>query len=114
MSNQLDQLTFWISFSILSFLVIYCNSKHGMLKDANMKRGNAPYSWARVQMAWWSIIISSLSIALFFKSKHLPQMNMSTVILLSISGATIAAARAIDTSEQANPKLEPARHQNSK
>lgn len=92
------KITFWIIFIILTVAVSYCNRKYYMLKDtsnANLQ----PYSWARVQLSWWTIIILSAFIAIILKYDQAPELHQSTIILLGISALTIVAARAIDVSD---------------
>ena len=102
------QLYFWIAFAVLACCVVYCNKNYCMLRDmSNAKK--RPYSWARVQLAWWTVIVLSSFIAIMARYKVAPGLDESTVILLGISAATIATARTIDVSDEANPNV--TRHQ---
>jgi hypothetical protein len=96
------KMLFWIIFLLLTALVIFCDIKYGMLKDIS-KASPAPFSWSRVQLALWSIIILASFGAILIHSGAAPELNESTLILLGISGATTAAARAIDVSDINNP-----------
>lgn len=75
-----------------------------MLKDIS-KAKPQPYSWSRVQLAWWTIIVLTCFITVLIKYHSAPELNQSTVILLGISAATIATARVIDVSEINDPQI---------
>lgn len=79
-----------------------------MLRDISKAPGHQPYSWARVQLAWWTIIVLSSFIAILWQKGIAPTLNSSTVILLGISAATTATARVIDLSDEEKLTL---RHQ---
>lgn len=96
------QIIFWIAFAVLGLGVAYCSRKYCMLKD-NSTAVKQPYSWSRVQLAWWTVIILSSFIAILFTYNEAPTLTTSTVILLGISAATTAVARAIDVSDAASP-----------
>ncbi|HYE54285.1 MAG TPA: hypothetical protein VD996_05555 [Chitinophagaceae bacterium] len=100
---------FWIVFLILSFIIIYCDRKYSMLRDTSVAVPQ-PYSWARVQLAWWTVIILSSFISIFFLKGSVPNLHQSTVILLGISAATTATARIIDISDLQTAGIN--RHQN--
>ena len=71
-----------------------------MLRDVSKAPGHQPYSWSRVQLAWWTVIILSSFVAILIEQNVAPTLRTSTVILLGISAATTAAARVIDVSDQ--------------
>lgn len=96
------KIIFWVVFLVLTGLIIFCDRKYGMLKDIS-KVSPAPYSWARVQLALWTVIILTSFITIFIHAGIAPEFSMSTIILLGISGATTAAARVIDMSDINNP-----------
>jgi hypothetical protein len=99
---------FWIVFAILAFLILFFDRKYGMLRDISTLTPR-PYSWSRVQLAWWTVIILSSFVAIFILNDTTPTLHQSTLILLSISVGTTAAARVIDVSDVNNPTV--ARHQ---
>jgi len=95
------QLTFWIFFIVLLFIVLLFDRKYNMLKDistANKK----PYSFSRVQLAWWTVIILSSFITIITLGKGIPTFDQSTLILLGISAITTGSARIIDISDKSN------------
>jgi hypothetical protein len=83
-----------------------------MLKDTSTASVK-PYSYARVQLTWWTVIIlSSLITILLFKG-IIPVFDSSTLILLGISSATTASGRMIDISDQKNASIVRSQNQNS-
>lgn len=70
-----------------------------MLRDISKASGHQPYSWARVQLAWWTVIVLSSFIAILINRNIAPTLHASTVILLGISAATTATARVIDIND---------------
>lgn len=97
------QLIFWIIFLILLFAVIYLNLKHDMLKDSSTA-SKKPYSFSRVQLTWWSVIILASFITIVM-TKGIPTLSESTLILLGISAVTTGSARITDVSDQKNPAI---------
>lgn len=91
---------FWIVFAALLLAIILLDKKYCMLRDISQAPGHIPYSWARVQLAWWTIIILSSFIFIILAKGSAPTLNNSCVILLGISAATTATARVIDLSDQ--------------
>jgi len=94
------QVWFTIIFLVLGFTVVLLDNKYDMLKDTstpNLK----PYSWSRVQLAWWSIIVLTSFATILLCTGSAPELYQSTIVLLGISAATTATARAIDTTPQA-------------
>lgn len=103
-------LSFWAIFATIALLVIYCDLKYNMLKDASLSV-KQPYSWARVQLAWWIVIVLSAFITIILKYSIAPTLNESTIVLIGISSATIAAAKVIDVSDENNKEV--IRHQDN-
>jgi hypothetical protein len=91
---------FWIVFGVMLCLVVFLDRKYCMLRDITNVKTHQPYSWSRVQLAWWTVIILSAFVAIFFEKGVAPTLHISTVILLGISAATTATARAIDLSDE--------------
>jgi hypothetical protein len=103
-------LIFWLVFSLVSSAIIYCDYKFNMLRDSSIASPK-PFSYSRVQLAWWTVIVFSSIISVLFLHKGMPVLYNSTLYLLGISSATTAAARAIDVSDQLKPDA--LRHQDS-
>ena len=95
--------TFWIPFAVLLFSTIICDKKYGMLRDITKATVHKPYSWSRVQMAWWTLIILSSFIAILWQNGKAPDLHSSILILLGISAATTASARMIDIADEEKP-----------
>jgi len=88
---------FWIVLVGLVIAVLYLDWKHNMLRDTSTAT-RKPYSYARSQLAWWTVIILASFISVM-ASKGIPPVDPSTLILLGISAATTAAARIGDMSD---------------
>jgi hypothetical protein len=85
---------------LATILVVFLGSN--MLKDKSdaMRK---PYSFARVQLTWWSLIVLACFITIV-ATRGIPTFDASTLILLGISSATTAAARVVDASDKSNGK----------
>ena len=72
-----------------------------MLRDISAApKGKKPFSFSRLQLAWWTVIILSAFISILIAKGVSPTFHESTLILLGISSATTATARIIDRSDQ--------------
>ncbi|MGB5819801.1 MAG: hypothetical protein WBG90_09980 [Saonia sp.] len=60
---------------------------------------NKPYSFARVQLMWWTLIIVSCYTSYYGIYGALQDLDSSALILLGISIGTTTAARIIDNNE---------------
>lgn len=98
------QIIFWIAFAVIGICVVYFSVKYDMLKETSIP-GRHPYSWSRVQLAWWTVIILSSFTAILFFHQQAPALGTSTVILLGISAATTATARIISVSDSNDPTV---------
>ena len=76
-----------------------------MLRDTSTAV-NKPYSFSRVQLAWWTLIVLSSFVAIFIVKCDVATLHRSQLILLGISAATITAARMIDISDNNNPTVQ--------
>ena len=102
---------FWVIFLVLLIAIIYFDKKYCMLRDVSKVNAHPPYSWARVQLAWWTTIVLSAFVCIFWSTGVAAQLNKSTVILLGISAATTTTARLVDMSDM--EKMDYSRHQDS-
>lgn len=91
---------YWISVLSLLSLVLFFDYKYRLLRDDTQQIGKHAYSFARVQLAWWMIIVISGFITAIFVTGHIPALRDSTLILLGITGGTYAAARVVDVSDR--------------
>lgn len=90
---------------LLSAIIIYCDLKFAMLRDIS-SASPKPYSFARVQLAWWTVIVlSSLITTILTQGWQIPDLTESTLYLLGISSATTTAAALIDISDQNNTTI---------
>lgn len=104
---------FWIVFGVLLVLIILLDRKYYLLRDESSAR-TRPYSYARTQLAWWTLIVLSFFIAILITKGSLPELYNSTVILLGISAATTVVSRVLDVSDAQNlPAASLSRNQES-
>lgn len=81
---------------------IFLSFKSDILKDSSISP-KRPFSFARTQLMWWAIIISSCFCAYYGKNGELVDLNdRSYLILLGISIGTVTAARIIDNTDILN------------
>ena len=92
-------IIFWGVFMIMLLIIWLCNKYFNLLKDVS-DAAKKPYSYSRVQLAYWTIIVLSCFITIYFVSGQIPVFNESSLILLGISAGTTVAASMIDVSDQ--------------
>ncbi|WP_309642038.1 hypothetical protein [Flavobacterium sp.] len=97
-----------IPFAIIVY-GIYLSFWTPILKDISNCE-NKPYSFARAQLMWWTLIIVSSFSAYYGYNNGLPEINKSLLILLGISLGTTTASRIIDNTDINTDKV---RHQDS-
>jgi hypothetical protein len=95
MSNFL----FWAVFVALLAIIIGCDYKFNMLRDPGYGSPR-PYSYARVQLAWWTLVILSSIIGIFIYTGQLPPIQDTTLYMLGISSATTTTATLIDLKDR--------------
>jgi hypothetical protein len=100
------KIWFWVIFAILAAAILFCDKKYSMLRDMSTA-AKKPYSYSKVQLAWWTVIIFTSFICIL-AIQGIPSLDQSILIVLGISAATAAAARVIDVSDDLNKT----RHQN--
>jgi hypothetical protein len=110
---------YFIIMAIVAVIVITLATKTNMLRDvseeskltenalkANIKEPKAPFSLARTQFAFWTVIIFSSFLYILFKQKFtIPEINNVNLILLGIVVSTSASAKLIDNSQKNNGDL---------
>jgi hypothetical protein len=95
---------FWALLFVLLTSVYIIDNKYQMLRDVSTL-AKRPYSYSRIQLAWWTIIIAASFIAVLFKGAEIPNLYDSTWLLLTISAGTSAAAGVIGISDRTNPNI---------
>ena len=93
-------LVYWCVFVVLAAIIWLCNKYFNLLKDVS-DAAVKPYSYSRVQLAFWTLIILSSFISIYIITGQIPVLADSTLILLGISAGTTTAASMIDASDQA-------------
>jgi hypothetical protein len=105
MNNQTVIYVFFGIFCGLWIIILLLDKKYFMLRDASMAQPR-PFSWSRVQMTWWTVIVLTAFITVIVRtSGQIPTFNDSTLYMLGISSATIVSSTLIDISDRSNPSL---------
>lgn len=94
---------------LIVFLGLYLSSRTEILKD-DCQCDVKPYSFARAQLMWWTLIIISCYSIYYGNYGVIQELNKSILILLGISIGTTTTARVIDNTEINNGIL---RHQDN-
>ena len=108
---------YFLILAIVSIIVILISAKTCLLRDMvvhietfhenagkqDNKAPKAPYSLARTQLAFWTVIIFSSFVYLVFKYHFaIPDLNHVNLILLGITLGTTATGKIIDDSQKSN------------
>ncbi len=95
----MNYLIYWTSFIVLLFIILWLTIKHDLLKDQSAASPK-PYSYARIQLTFWTFIVLTAFISLTCITGTIPTLDQSTLILLGISAVTTVSARIIDISDE--------------
>ncbi len=93
----------YIVAGLLTAACLYLSISTKLLQNSS-PNSKAKYSFSRVQLMWWTIIISSSYIILFAKTGDYNLFNNSTLVLLGIGIVTSAGASLIDVSQKQSGK----------
>jgi hypothetical protein len=105
MSNQTVMFTFFGVFLGLCILILVLDRKYFMLRDVGGVQPK-PFSWSRVQMAWWTVIVLTAFITAIVRTTgNIPTFDNSTLYMLGISYTTTVSAVMIDVSDKSNPTI---------
>lgn len=91
-----SSLLYWVVFCSLTFCFIILNVKYNLFEDISIA-ASKPYSYSRIQLCWWTIIIVTSFITILICKHNLPVLDESLIILLGISGGTTGVVSMIDT-----------------
>ncbi len=93
-----------ISLAVYFCLITFLDLKFKLLRDTS-SAVHKPYSFSKVQMAWWMGFIMSAFVAVIFDKYNtadfIPTFSNGALIVLGISTGTSVAALLIDSSDQA-------------
>ncbi len=87
---------------VMLIIIIILQLKYGIMSDSSSSTFKKSYSYSRVQLTWWTLIVLSAIIAIIFKSGSLPELLQSTLVLLGIGSLTTASGRIIDISDDSS------------
>lgn len=98
---------------ILIFFLVKSFNQKSIFGTALRSEGkDSPYSFTKVQLLWWTIIIS-ISFSIVYATTGIIDtiLNTTALGLLGISLGTVAAGKVIDNGENNNPSIQVQRHQ---
>ena len=91
-------LFFAITLAALLILIWILALKYQLLNDESTAT-KKPYSYSKTQLAWWTFIVISCIITLFWITGNIPKLDTTTLALLGMGALTSGFARAIDVSD---------------
>ncbi len=109
---------YYVILVILSVIIIVIAGKTCLLNDVvvntltfnslaatrGITKPNAPFSLAKSQLAFWTVIVFSSFLYTLFKYHFvIPQLNNVNLILLGVAVTTTAAGKVIDDTQKNNP-----------
>ena len=92
--------SYWLVFAVLTAFVLFFNFKYDMLRDDSKLETKKTYSYARTQLAFWTVIVFSGYVAILLNYNKIPDLSDGVLYLLGISSATTIAARISDNSDK--------------
>lgn len=99
MVETLREIIFQYALPILIVLIgMYMAAKTNLLKDISQVDPK-PYSFARSQLFWWTLIIICCFSISYGSTGEMPELSKSCLVLLGISLGTTTTARIIDNNE---------------
>jgi hypothetical protein len=88
---------------LLRDIVIHNAAFHANASEKKIEAPKAPFSLARTQLAFWTVIIFSSFVYLLFKHDFsIPYLHHVNLILLGIALGTTVTGKIIDDSQKAN------------
>ena len=97
----MNQVIFSIVSIALLALAVLLQMRYSLLNDVSTATVK-PFSYARVQLTWWTFIVLSIFISIIIVMGQIPTLDKSTLILLGLGALTTGAARIIDISDTQN------------
>ena len=83
-----------------------------LLRDSNGKENDAPFSLARHQMAFWTVVVVGSYVYIAMVTGDISVTNETALALIGISGATGLVAGSIDQRRRSNGNHKPLIHEN--
>lgn len=90
---------------LLNDVVINTIAFQAKAVSSKIEKPNAPFSLAKTQLAFWTIIIFSSFLYILLKYGECPAINSVNLTLLGIAVTTTAAGKVIDNSQKNNGDL---------
>ncbi|MBC7862177.1 MAG: hypothetical protein IAF38_04330 [Bacteroidia bacterium] len=102
-NERAQKIVAWVGLGLLVVGSIYLLWDQNALRDISDQKGeNKPYSYARVQMWWWTLIILGTWFGVYAAKGVYWEMNSTCLVLLGISAATTVSGRMVDTRQDSS------------
>ena len=95
---------FWVVWGGLLLIVVRLDRKYFMLRDNSIGIPR-PYSFSRVLLIWWTLILLATVAGIMAGKNVLPVLPLSTLVLIGIASVTTIIARLIDTADKNNSEV---------
>lgn len=95
------------SILMLSIVIYILDKKHNLLRDTSTAKVK-PFSFSRVQLAFWFLIIFASYVHISFTTGVLPDANATVLLLLGLSAGTNIFGKFADINDKTSE-----RHQNA-
>ena len=97
---------------LVIFVVCVLAVRTPLLRDSNGEGNEAPFSLARHQMAFWTVVVVGSYVYIAMVTGGISAPNTTALALIGISGATGLVAGSVDHRRRSNGKHRPLRHEN--
>ena len=95
------QLIYWLIFVLFTAAIVFMQIKYGLIADAGTATSR-PYSFSRVQLIWWTLLLLTAMVSIIIVSGNIPSLTQSSLVLLGIGSLSTVSARLIDISDRQN------------
>lgn len=121
-SRWIYQVFGWILFAGILLGGIYLATSTSLCRDESFDEqgrlrpyNHRPYSYSRIQLFWWTMIILCCYVSFFAMYGQLIPLNMTTVLLLGLGSTVYAGGKILDERQkQSNPIGDRNQDQNAK
>lgn len=98
--------------ALVIFVVCVLAVRTPLLRDSNGQENNAPFSLARHQMAFWTVVVVGSYVYIAMLTGGISAPNATALYLIGISGSTGLVAGSIDQRRRSNGDHRPLTHEN--
>ncbi len=109
--NKLDpaeakKIVAWFGLAVLLLGSVYMLFDKNALRDSSTQKGDLkPYSYSRVQLWWWSIIIIGSYLGVYAATGNYWDLNTTCLTLLGISTITTVSGKIVDNQQNNDQQI---------